>query len=138
MAGVRPNHSFRHRGQPNFRLGFPLFRFPDACLIDGYRRLEDVVRQRTGLQEHGAKLFSETFLGDAPRLSWSGLSAAEQSGRGALFTSAYRAYRNPRAHRELRSDSIDQTREFLLLNHLFSLERSAVEASQLGTTESAA
>lgn len=122
-------------------LAFHFFQFPDASLLKGYRRLEDIVRERTGLDHHGAKLFSQAFVGDAPKLRWKGLNTGEQNARGNLFVSAYSAYRNPRAHRELKSDSHDQIREFLLLNHLFSMERGAVEAdspSQFGTTESAA
>jgi hypothetical protein len=36
------------------------------------------------------------------------------------------AHRNPRAHREIREDPIALLSEFLLLNHLFNLESSAV------------
>lgn len=110
-------------------LAFRFFQVPDASLMKGYRRLEDIIRKRTGLREHGAKLFSRAFVGDAPRLQWKDLSIGEQNARRSLFTSAYAAYRNPRAHREIESDSYDQTREFLLLNHLFCLERTAVEGT---------
>jgi uncharacterized protein Ymh len=116
-------------------LAFHFFQFPDASLLKGYRRLEDIVRERTDLDQHGAKLFSQAFVGDAPKLQWKGLSGAEQNARGNLFVSAYSAFRNPRAHRELHSDSHDQTREFLLLNHLFCLERTAIETNSLSSTE---
>jgi hypothetical protein len=118
-------------------LAFRFFQFPDASLLKGYRRLEDIVRERTGLYHHGAKLLSRAFLGEAPKLLWKGLGAAEQAARGSLFTSAYAAYRNPRAHRELQSNAHDQTREFLLLNHLYSLERTAIEANSLSQLEAA-
>jgi hypothetical protein len=108
-------------------LAFRFFQFPDACLVNGYRRLEDIVRKRTGLAHHGGKLFSQAFLGEAPKLFWKGLSVAEQSARGSLFTATYAAYRNPRAHRELGHDSHSQLLEFLLLNHLYVLEKQAVE-----------
>jgi Protein of unknown function (Hypoth_ymh) len=114
-------------------LAYRFFRVPDACLLEGYRRLEDIVRGKTGSDEHGAKLFSKAFVGDDPWLRWEGLAPTEQNARGQLFTSVYGAYRNPRAHRELQSNLHDQTREFFLLNHLFGLERTAVEANSLST-----
>jgi Protein of unknown function (Hypoth_ymh) len=110
-------------------LALHFFRFPDAGLLKGYRRLEDIVRERTGLRDHGARLFSHAFLGEKPKLIWDGLTAAEQNARGSLFTAAYAAFRNPRAHRELGHDSHSQLLEFLLLNHLYILEKSASEAS---------
>jgi hypothetical protein len=116
-------------------LALRFFQFPDASLMKGYRRLEDIIRDRTGLEHHGVKLFSDTFLGDKPKLVWRGASRSEQAARGSLFTAAYSAYRNPRAHRELTHESVDQLQEFLLLNHLFALEKQAdaTEASLLST-----
>jgi len=95
---------------------------PDDKLLTGYRRLEDIVRERTGINEHGAKLFSQAFLGPAAKLSWENLNSGEINGRGSLFASTYNAYRNPRAHRELESHSIELLTEFLLLNHLLEKE----------------
>ena len=100
---------------------------PDDRLMTGYRRLEDIVRTRTGLDEYGSKLFSQAFLGPVSKLYWSGLDGGEQQGRGSLFPSIYNAYRNPRAHREVRHDANDLLSEFLLLNHLYALERDARE-----------
>jgi hypothetical protein len=100
---------------------------PDDHLMVGYRRLEDIVRGRTGLDEHGAKLFSQAFLGPASKLCWGGLDGGEQQGRGSLFAAIYNAYRNPRAHRELKHDLNSLLSEFLLLNHLYILEREAQE-----------
>ncbi len=108
-------------------LAMRFFRFPDECLLKGYRRLEDIVRGRIGSDRHSAKLFSQAFLGEPPSLVWKGLDAAEQKARGCLFTSAYTGYRNPRAHRELGQESHSQLLEFLLLNHLYVLEKSAAE-----------
>lgn len=99
---------------------------PDKNLLAGYRRLEDVIRERTGLKEHGAKLFSQAFLGNAPKLTWKNIAEGEQEARGTLFSSGYRVHRNPRAHRELRDHLDDQLSEFLLLNHLFRLEAEAI------------
>jgi hypothetical protein len=100
---------------------------PDEHLLTAYRRLEDIVRKRIGSAEHGAKLFSSAFLGDKATLGWPGMSNGEQVGRANLFTAVYNAYRNPRAHRELGHDAQGQLAEFLLLNHLYGLERAAVD-----------
>lgn len=100
---------------------------PDDKLLTGYRRLEDIVRKRAGVEEHGAKLFSQAFLGDKARLGWKNLDGGERAGRGSLFTAAYTAYRNPRAHRELNDDGHNQVVEFLLLNHLYLLEKQSCE-----------
>jgi hypothetical protein len=103
------------------------FQNADSNLVTGYRRLEDTVRKRTGIKEHGVKLFSEAFLGDKAKLGWKDTVKAERDGRAQLFVGTYMAYRNPRAHKELEHNSSGQLMEFLLLNHLFVLEKSAVE-----------
>jgi hypothetical protein len=99
---------------------------PDHRLVTGYRRLEDIVRERTGLQEHGSKLFSQAFLGPAAKLVWKDGDSGEQAGKASLFTAIYQAYRNRRAHRETESDAAALLREFLLLNHLFLLEKDSI------------
>jgi hypothetical protein len=99
---------------------------PDNRLLVGYRRLEDLVRTRTGLErEFGAKLFQATFSGEDSILHWEGIDGAEQQGRVLLFTGTYMAHRNPRAHQESRHDLRQQAREFMLLNHLYELECAA-------------
>ncbi|MGA8616642.1 MAG: TIGR02391 family protein [Xanthobacteraceae bacterium] len=98
---------------------------PDDRLLKGYRRLEDLVRDRTQRQEHGSKLFSQVFLGGSPKLTWQNVDETEHIGRANLFTGAYMAHRNPRAHRELKTYQDAQLSEFLLLNHLFRLERES-------------
>lgn len=100
---------------------------PDDCLLTGYRRLEDIVRERTGLDEHGAKLFSQAFQVATAKLVWKDLDSGEQDGRASLFTAAYKAYRNPRAHRELERHPNEQLAEFLLLNHLYLLVKESCE-----------
>lgn len=100
---------------------------PDARLNRGYRRLEDSVRARTGLNLHGAKLFSTAFQGETPRLVWDVPDPGETTGRTQLFTGAFMAYRNPRAHRE--PGHGEHLAEFLLLNQLFRLEAEAVANS---------
>lgn len=100
---------------------------PDNAILTGYRRLEDIVRKRTGLQDvPGNKLFSKAFSGESSILVWKGINSGEQTGRAQLFTGTYMAYRNPRAHRELSINKDKLLEEFLLLNHLYSLERESV------------
>lgn len=103
---------------------------PDNSLLVGYRRLEDIVRERTTIEQHGARLFSQAFNpGDGP-LTWEHLDNGERVGRMQLFTGTYGAHRNRRAHRELRTHSEELLAEFLLLNHLYCLERDAVECGK--------
>ncbi len=104
----------------------------DAILNRCYRRLEDIVRERTGLKQHGVKLFSAAFEGDAPPLGWEVPDPSEGTGRALLFKSVYLAYRNPRAHRELTRGQ--HMAEFLLLNQLFRLEAEAVGPAGVGVT----
>lgn len=99
---------------------------PDQCLLWGYRRLEDIVREKTGIDEHGAKLFQQAFLSDPPKLKWKKIDQGERVGRVALFTGAFMAYRNPRAHREPHKYSGSLV-EFLMLNQLFLLEGETVD-----------
>lgn len=108
-------------------LAFRFFENPDKNLLTGYRRLEDIVRKKSGIDEHGVKLFSEAFYGEKAKLGWEGLSDSERNGRANLFTGTYMAYRNPRAHRELKHYAESQLMEFLLLNQLFVLEKESVE-----------
>jgi hypothetical protein len=103
---------------------------PDERLLTAYRRLEDRVRMRTDIKEHGAKLFSRAFLGDSPKLFWQGLDGAEHAGRAQLFIGAFGAHRNPRAHRELNDRMDEQLSEFLLVNHLYRLEAEAAESER--------
>lgn len=99
---------------------------PDKKLMDGYRRLEDTLRDQTGLKEDGSKLFIKVFLAKEPLLTWEGIKEGERVGRANLFVGAYQAYRNPRAHHEKESNANEQLSEFLLLNHLYKLQKEAV------------
>jgi hypothetical protein len=105
---------------------------PDGALTRGYRRLEDRVRDRTGLQESSNKLLSLAFVGKESRLTWPVRDESEAVGRGQLFTGAFLALRNPRAHRELKGGMLF---EFLLLNELFVLEAQAVPREGGGKIE---
>lgn len=106
------------------------FEDPDQRLMTGYRRLEDTVRKRTGIDQHGQKLFAQAFHVDKPKLSWPGTDGGELNGRVNLFTGAWMAYRNPRAHREPDEHEDGYLGEFLLLNQLFVLEGQAVESEE--------
>ena len=102
---------------------------PDSRLLAGYRRLEDIVRKRTSISGGGAKLFSQAFGGSAPILRWKKIDDGERTGRVNLFTGAYMAHRNPRAHGEPKGHYyVRLLAEFLLLNHLFLLEKEAYRA----------
>jgi uncharacterized protein Ymh len=105
-------------------LAIAFSRNPDDGLLRGYRRLEDIIRSRTGIiDEHGTKLFSRAFAGSPPLLGWPDIDDGEKAGRLNLFTGAYMAHRNPRAHREPKSGYSSHVVEFLLLNHLYLLEK---------------
>jgi len=107
-------------------LALEFWKNPDNSLLAGYRRLEDTVRQRTGIAHHGAKLFSQAFNPDGGALTWTDADEGERAGRMQLFTGTYAAHRNPRAHREPKDRSAALLTEFLLLNHLYVLERDSV------------
>ena len=93
----------------------------------GYRRLEDIVRKRTGLDQHGAKLFSQAFNPTGGALTWNAVDDGERAGRMQLFTGTYSAQRNRRAHVEMGSHAEELLTEFLLLNHLYRLEKDSVQ-----------
>lgn len=100
---------------------------PDKAIVSGYRRLEDIVRNRTDLNEHGYKLFAKAFQGDKSLLTWQDIDSGEHAGRAQLFTGTYMAFRNRRAHREPDRFSKGVLQEFLLLNQLYILEEQSVE-----------
>lgn len=105
---------------------------PDKALVSGFRKLESIVRTRTGLDEaNGTKLFSKTFLGDEPILTWEGIDPGEKAARGTLFSSIFTAFRNRRMHHEPDPNSGGELQEFLMLNQLFLLEREAQPAPLL-------
>lgn len=104
---------------------------PDAAVLSAFRRLEDVIRTRSGVDEHGAKLFSRAFGGNRAPLRWPDIfHENEVTGRVQLFTGTYMAHRNPQAHAERAGDGdVDvMLVPFLAVNHLFLLERRAILA----------
>lgn len=103
----------------------------DASLISAYRRLEDVLRKRTGLMGEGTRLFSKAFLGDDCPLRWDVPDDGEAKGRANLFNATYMAFRNARVHREGEFSAETTLRELLLINELFKLEAEAFTESEL-------
>lgn len=99
---------------------------PDDRLRKGYARLEDIVRDRTGLKAHGSNLFSDAFLKDTAPLTWDCPDKGEIIGRANLFIGAAMAHRNPRAHRDVTTHATEALSELMLLNHLYRLEAEAV------------
>lgn len=100
---------------------------PDNSILNAYRKIESIVRERTNLtHESSTKLFSKAFQGDDSVLYWENLDSGETKGRASLFTSAFMAYRNNRAHQEPKHNLDNDIREFLLINQLFILEKEAV------------
>ncbi|OAL76345.1 TIGR02391 family protein [Acinetobacter terrae] len=99
---------------------------PDSALTKAYKRLEDIIRIRTGLNEHSTKLFAQVFQGENALLTWEVPDSAEIKGRVNLFTGTYMAFRNARAHREKDENLVHQYREFLLINELYLLEAEAI------------
>lgn len=106
-------------------LALDFFNQPDEALMKGFRRLEEAVRSHAQVDGHGAKLFRKAFDSQKGVLVWQGLTPAETESRLNLFSAAFGACRNPRAHREIKSSRRDQVSEFLLLNMLFRMEREA-------------
>lgn len=100
---------------------------PDNAIMGAYRKLESIIRDRTGLHnESSVKLFAKAFQGDDSILCWENLDSGESKGRASLFTSVFMAYRNNRAHQEPRHNLSDDIREFMLVNQLFVLDSEAV------------
>ena len=100
---------------------------PDNAIISGYRKIEDIVRERTKLyNESSTKLFAKAFQGDNSVFYWENLDSGEFKGRASLFTSVFMAYRNNRAHQEPKHNLSDDIREFMLINQLFILESEAI------------
>lgn len=105
---------------------------PTDNLREAFVRLEEAVRERTGIEDHGSSIFRAAFMPGNARLTWPGLKDEERAARATLFEASYRAHRNPRAHRQLEDSLEAQLSEFLLVNHLFRLEKSAEKSSAKG------
>jgi hypothetical protein len=103
---------------------------PDSSLHKAYRRLEDLVRERTGfngVNDHGAKLFSRALGNDKSPFVWR-VNEEDSVCYAPLFTASFSGFRNPRAHRDPGQESdIELAMEFLQLNMLFTLEAQLVK-----------
>jgi hypothetical protein len=105
-----------------FDLSMSFWDAPDDKIFTGYKRLEEAIRNRCKLDEHGSSLFKKAFLGDNSILSWPNLTSGEAVGRANLFIAMYGGFRNRRAHKEIEDDPKSVLAEFLTLNQLFRLE----------------
>ncbi len=112
-----------------FDLSVSFWDAPGDKILQGFKRLEGLIRERCDLDDHGSKLFQKAFLGDKSILLWPGLNTGEITGRANLFISTYGAFRNRRAHKEIEEDSKSQLTEFLALNLLFILEAESTVRS---------
>lgn len=119
-------------------LALRFFYESDDSLHRGFRRLEDILRERIRSTGSSNQLMAQAFQGESSRLIWTDVEPAEQNGRAQLFVGTYLAYRNRRAHRELRQRANEALPEFLLLNHLFVLESKSVDrlATSVGRVDS--
>lgn len=116
-----------------FDLALSFWDAPGDKIFNGYKRLEDVIREHCHLDEYGSKLFNKAFLGDNSILHWPGLNSGEAVGRANLFTAMYGGFRNRRAHKEVKEDPKTELEEFLTLNLLFRLEsRSEIRVKEDG------
>lgn len=106
-------------------LAIGFFKAPDKALLDGFRRLEGLIKERGGTEGFGVKLFEKAFDPDIGTLTWNNIPPSEQKRRMGLFVAAYGAYRNPRAHNLRKETTKDYLVEFLMLNTLFRLEKMA-------------
>lgn len=100
---------------------------PDSAITNAFRRLEDIVRDRTDAYDmSGRNLFKRAFEGERSLLHWNDFNGGEQAGKADLFVAVFQAYRNPRAHREIVVSLREAVREFMLINQLYVLEALAV------------
>ena len=105
-------------------LGF--WEAPSDRLLTAFRRLEDIVRERTGASEKSGKLFAQAFLGPQRLLEWPNCDEGESASRGELFRVTFSAFRNPHAHGEADRSVEELLSEFLIVNQLYRLEDAAV------------
>jgi hypothetical protein len=104
------------------------FQDPDARLMTAYRRLENLVKERTGIKgENGQKLFSKAFQSKESVLYWDDEDQREHASKANMFSAIYGTYRNPRAHKEAQLKEKDCLRELLLINELYLLEGKAIK-----------
>tara|TARA_R100000030_G_scaffold83566_2_gene66522 strand:+ start:150 stop:1001 length:852 start_codon:yes stop_codon:yes gene_type:complete len=123
-----PSVNFGLLDERIFDLGLELYGNPDYAISTAFKRLEDALRTRAEIPgESGLRLIRQVFEGEDSKLYWDDDNRAEHGGKTDLFKSIFLAYRNPRAHKELKKNDREILREFMLVNELFLLEASAVE-----------
>lgn len=99
---------------------------------EGYKALNNLVKNRTGLTGDGAGLMTKAFSADKPVLRLNELRTQsqrdQQIGYAQIFAGAMTGIRNPRAHEHRYLDEPHAALELLsLANHLF---RQATEAKR--------
>ena len=62
-------------------LALSFWKNTNDSLLTGYKRLEDILRQRTGTKAHGTKLLAEVFAKEESKLTWTEIDASEHAGR---------------------------------------------------------
>ena len=143
VATFAPNGSAWHASRPSipyavldprlFDLAVDFWIDPDAALMKAFRKLETIVAEcllASGVDSNdmpASKLFPGAFNKSDGPLIWRDLSSGEVVGRINLFVGTYSAYRNARVHREGEMDEQQALIELLAVNHLYLLERHAVE-----------
>lgn len=104
---------------------------PDDRVMNGFRRLEDIVRARAESEESGCRLFKNEFSLKRGKLKWEHVSDREHAANLDLMMAIYRSCRNARAHGETGNKTrADLLTDFILLNHLYRLERKAVDTDE--------
>ncbi len=112
-------------------LAIDFFENPDHVLSRAYRRLEEIIRKRTGLSGEGQKLFSLAFQVEGSPLTWDVPDTNEVRGRAQIFIGVFSGFRNARAHREIEATGSSELREFLLINELYRLEAESLTQEEL-------
>jgi len=110
------------------------------ALRDAFVRLEQHIKALCGdPKDFGVRLMEKAFLGKDPLLCWDGDAAKEQEGRGGLFVSTFKVYRNPRAHEIVTSDLREEIQELMVLNQLWiwlrQVRRRDQKSGRPGTSE---
>lgn len=100
---------------------------PDYSILIAYTRLEDIVRSKVEANLFSKELFKKAFCSEKNMKSlyfWKNVENENASNAlGRLFTNIFTAYRNERAHSEIKKSPPQLFREFLLINELYLLER---------------
>jgi hypothetical protein len=104
---------------------------PDAKLLDGFRMLETIVRNRIGSTKGGIPLFQDAFQAKDHPLDWpeSNQTLYNNSTRSVLFLAIYSEFRNARAHNIIKRSANELLSELLMLNQLFRFEAESVVCS---------